>query len=59
MTTDLDIASIGTKRLHGMDCREVESLQSCSDKYDDPKMLMLEFFDVLRLNVLRVNQNEI
>jgi hypothetical protein len=52
MATDLDIATIGTKRLYRIDYREVEPLQIRSDKYDDPKMLMLEPFNVLRLNVL-------
>jgi hypothetical protein len=52
VATDLDIASIGTKRLYRIDYREVEPLQIRSDKYDDPKMLMLEPFNVLRLNVL-------
>jgi hypothetical protein len=52
MATDLDIATIGTKRLYRIDYREVEPLQIRSDKYDDPEMLMLEPFNVLRLNVL-------
>jgi len=52
MATDLDIATIGTKRLHRIDYREVEPLQIRSNKYDDAKMLMLELFNVIRLNVL-------
>jgi hypothetical protein len=52
ITTDLDIATIGTKRMDGIDYRKVEPLQIRSDKYDDPKMLMFELFNVLRLNVL-------
>jgi hypothetical protein len=52
MATDLDVAAIQTKRLHRIDYRELDSLQISADKDEDPKMVLLELFNVVRLYIL-------
>jgi hypothetical protein len=59
IATDFDITTIGTERLYRIDGGEVEPFQIRADKNDDPKMLMLKFFNVLRPNVFGINQDEI
>jgi hypothetical protein len=52
VAADLDITAIGTQRLDGIDYWEVETLLIWTDKDHNPKMLMLELFNGLRLHIL-------
>jgi hypothetical protein len=42
-----------------IDYWEVEPLLICPDKYYNPKMLVFELFNGLRLHILQVNQNDV
>jgi hypothetical protein len=55
----LDITAIGTQRMDGINYWKVDPLLICTDKDHNPKMLVLELFDGLRLHILRVNQNDV
>jgi hypothetical protein len=57
LTADLDITAIGTQRMDGSHYWDVDPLLICTKKDHNPKMIVLELFNGLRLRILRVNQN--
>jgi hypothetical protein len=52
VAADLDITAIGTQRMDGIDYWEVEPLLIWTDKDHNPKMLVLELFNGLKLHIL-------